>query len=289
MSNAIIIGIHGLFNKPRPDNLTDMWVRGIMDGLRRNEGRTSVESPRFEMVFWADILHGAEREPDRVYPVWSKSGPYPAYQDGFWDAVRAQFSDAIDTPLDLAKRWIGADPIGDLVLRAALTDLDSYYRDPAIRKALRERLTKAVLRAWDERQRIMVIGHSMGSIIAYDTLREIGRERRDIVIDHLVTLGSPLGLPNVKFRIWQENDLVRTPSIVRKWTNLAERRDIIAFDTHLSGDYRANDLGVEVHDDLVCNDTVPERDSDDPARINYHSGVGYLRAPEMSRIIRGFL
>lgn len=29
MSNAIIIGIHGLSNKPRPEHLTEMWVRGI--------------------------------------------------------------------------------------------------------------------------------------------------------------------------------------------------------------------------------------------------------------------
>lgn len=287
MSSAMIIGIHGLNNKPRPENLTEMWVQGIMDGLGRNLGRTSSEPPRFEMVFWADVLHGPEREPDRTYPQWSRPGPYPSYEDGFWDAVRAQFSDTFDTSLDRAKRWIGADPISDVVLRVTLTDLGRYYREEGIRDTLRRRLQDAILRAHDAQRRIMVVGHSMGSIIAYDTLRAIGRERRDVVIDHLVTIGSPLGLPSVKFQIWQESEQVRTPSIVRKWTNLAERRDVVAFDTHLAGDFRPNDSGVEVRDDLVCNDTVPERD--DPERTNYHSGVGYLRTPEMSRLIRDFL
>lgn len=287
MSNAMIIGIHGLNNKPRPDNLTEMWVQGITDGLARNQGRTSNQPLRFEMVFWADVLHGPERAPDREYPQWPRPGPYPSYDDGFWDAVRAQFSDTFDTSLDRAKRWLGADPISDVVLRVMLTDLGRYYQEGDIRGTLRGRLQDAIVRAHDAGRRIMVIGHSMGSIIAYDTLRAIGRERGDIAVDHLVTIGSPLGLPNVKFQIWKESDRVRTPSIVRKWTNLAERRDIVAFDTQLAGDYRPNDSGVEVRDDLVSNDTVPERD--DPKRTNYHSGVGYLRTPEMSRLIRDFL
>lgn len=286
MNNYLIIGVHGLNNKPSPENVTQLWRQAILDGLQRNEGRTSNEAPAFEMVFWADLLHGTARLPDRAYPEWPRVGPFPSYEDGYWDALRADMQDVLDTPLDLAKRWLGADPVSDIVLKHTLTDLGRYYREQAIRDELRGRLRAALERAHTEVRRIMVIGHSMGAIIAYDTLRAIGRERRDLVIDHFVTTGAPLGLPNVKFRISQESDLVRTPSIVRKWTNLAERRDVVAFDTHLAGDYRPNDAGVGVHDDLVCNDTVPQPDSD---KIDYHSIIGYLRSPEMSKIIRGFL
>jgi hypothetical protein len=286
MSNYAIIGVHGLNNKPSSENVTRLWSEAIMDGLRRNEGRTSDAAPTFEMVFWADVLHGPERLPDQDYPAWPNPGRFPSYDEGYWDALRAELQDLVDTPLDLAKRWLGADPVADVVLKHTLTDLGRYYNEPAIRDELRGRLRAALDRAHGAVRRIMVIGHSMGSIIAYDTLRAIGRERRDLSVDHLVTIGAPLGLPNVKFRISQEHDLVRTPSIVRKWTNLAERRDPVAFDTHLAGDYRANDSDVRVHDDLVCNDTVLDDDAKHP---DYHSGIGYLRTPEMSRIIRGFL
>jgi hypothetical protein len=289
MSNYLIIGIHGLNDKPSKSNLTELWIEAIMDGLGRNEGRTSSEPPAFELVHWADVVHGPDRLPDWHYPQWPKEGRFPSYADGFWDALRERAQDFVDTPLDAAKRWLGADPVSDIVLQHTLQDLGRYYDESAVRDQLRARLRAALESAHTAGKRIMILGHSMGSIIAYDALREIGRERRDIAVDHLVTLGSPLGLPSVKFRIWQENDLVRTPSIVRKWTNLAERRDPVAFDTHLAGDYRANDYGVAVHDDLVCNDTVPQRDSDKADEIDYHSAFGYLRTPELSRVIRGFL
>lgn len=289
MSNYAIIGIHGLNNKPSKSNLIDLWVAAIMDGLRRNEGRTSAETPCFELVYWADVLHGPNSLADWRYPVWDKGGPYPSYEDGIWDALRAQAWDALDTPLDLVKRWIGADPASDIALQHVLTDLGRYYHEAGIRDALRGRLWSAIEEAHREDKRIMVIGHSMGSIVAYDTLRAIGKVRRDVLVDHFITIGSPLGLPPVKFRIAEEEDLVRTPSIVRKWTNQAERRDAVAFDTHLAGDFQANDNGVRVQDDLVCNDTVPARDPKEPGEIDHHNICGYLRTPEMSRIIRRFI
>jgi hypothetical protein len=43
----------------------------------------------------------------------------------------------------------------------------------------------------------------MGSIVAYDVLRLIGDERPDFTIEHLVTIGSPLGLPYVRRKIIQ--------------------------------------------------------------------------------------
>jgi pimeloyl-ACP methyl ester carboxylesterase len=212
-------------------------------------------------------------------------GAFPAYKDRYWDRLRTDVQDLADSPLDLAKRWLGIDIAGEVALRKRFEDLHRYYEEPAIRAALRQRLHDLLVADAHRGKRLMVIAHSMGSIVAYDTLRALGRERQDIAVDHFVTIGSPLGLPTVKHRIWQESDLVRTPTIVRRWTNLAERRDPVAFDTHLSGDYAANAAGVAVEDDLVVNDTVPG----DKGIPDFHSSIGYLRTPELSRLVRGFL
>ena len=63
----------------------------------------------------------------------------------------------------------------------------------------------------------MVVAHLMGSIIAYDALRNLGREPgTQIEVPHFVTIGSPLGLPHVKGKIIEERDYdrkVRTPSL----------------------------------------------------------------------------
>jgi len=80
----------------------------------------------------------------------------------------------------------------------------------------------------------MVIEHSMGSIIAHDVLGRLGRDGPQFSVDHFVTIGSPLGMPHVKYKIRQENDLVHTPSIVGRWTNFADRRDVVAVVAKLS-------------------------------------------------------
>ena len=119
----------------------------------------------------------------------------------------------------------------------------------------------------------------MGSIIAYDVLREIGRNDPHFRLRHFVTIGAPLGLPHVIYKIREEHGRARTPSVVDRWTNFADRRDPVAFDVHLRGDFRANDRGVRVVDDLVIND-YPR---------NPHKSYGYLRAPEVTDAIRDFL
>ncbi len=281
----VIIGVHGLANKPPEDTLAGWWRDSIIEGLARNQQRKSKDIA-FDMVYWAHcgyerpIPNNENKEPYKK--ATGGQGPLPIYKDGWWDDVVAGFADVAATPLDWAKRYFGIDEIADAVLGAKLKDLAQYYEDESYREKTRE-LLKKKLDLYAGR-RIMVIAHSMGTIIAYDVLRRLGREDPSARIDHLVTIGSPLGLPHVKYRIYQENDRVRTPTVVAKWTNLADRRDPVAADVHLAGDYAANDRGVEVRDDLVINGYVsPEKEP------NYHKSYGYLRTPEISALIRSFI
>ncbi len=81
----------------------------------------------------------------------------------------------------------------------------------------------------------------------------------------------------------EENQALHNPSIIRQWTKLADRRDPVAFDTHLEDDYEANDRGVAVRDDLIINDYKSPS-----GKTNSHKIYGYLRAPELSDVIRRF-
>jgi hypothetical protein len=71
---------------------------------------------------------------------------------------------------------------------------------------------------------------------------------------------------------------------VQRWSNFADRRDPVATDIHLADDYRGNDRGVVVEDDLVINGY-----KGNSGRPNPHKIYGYLRAPEVSKVIRNFL
>ena len=78
---------------------------------------------------------------------------------------------------------------------------------------------------------------------------------------------------------------MRTPSIVAQWSNFADRRDPVAADTHLADDYDENAQGVAVRDQLVLNTyRAPGK-----ARPNPHKIWGYLRAPEVSAVLKTFI
>ena len=285
MSNAYaIIGIHGLARKPKQTTLDKWWTKSILEGLNRNQGRTS-STLAFQGVYWADVVHDkpiAKSNNKQPYTSAAGTGPMKTYNDGWRDEVRAQAGDLLARPLDWAKQHFGIDQIADAILRKKLQDLAQYYDAPAIRTELRQRLRDAILANKDKR--MMVIAHSMGSIIAYDVLRALGRQDPSLSVDHFITIGSPLGLPHVKFKIQQENDQVRTPTIVKRWTNFADRRDPVAVDVHLASDYGSNDRRVHVKDDLIINGY--RNPQGDP---NYHKSYGYLRTPEISHTIRSFI
>jgi pimeloyl-ACP methyl ester carboxylesterase len=130
--------------------------------------------------------------------------------------------------------------------------------------------------------RVCLIAHSMGSILAYDVLRML--EHAPPEIEHFVTIGSPLGLPIVIQHVRKEFSNTLVPQQVRQWTNLADPGDKIALDCSLSDDYRPTPGGIRVQDDLVHNDYV-----DRAGKSDQHNGYGYLRTPELSDIVRGFL
>ncbi len=280
----VIVGIHGLANKPPADVLETWWREAILEGLVRSCGRTQ-QTIEFSSVYWADHLHDPLQLPAAMiepYISAGGSGALKTYKDGWWDDVVAGVLGIGGSALDVAKRYLGIDALADKVLEAKLTDLSNYYENRAVRDELRSRFEGKLLAL--KGKRVMVIAHSMGSIIAYDVLRLIGRRDPHYRVDHFVTIGSPLGLPHVKNRIYEENDLVRTPTVVRRWTNFSDRRDPVAFDVHLAGDYEANDHGVRVKDDLIINGYVGKE-----GKPNYHKSYGYLRAPELSKAIRNFI
>jgi hypothetical protein len=280
----VIVGIHGLANKPPAKELEKWWRQAILEGLARNCGNTE-QMVEFTIVYWANQFHDPLQDPRKMEEPYVKaegSDPLKTYKDGWCDDVVAGVLGIGGLALDATKRYLGIGELADRVLQAKLNDLSNYYENRKVREKLRSGLETKLKSL--KGKRIMLIAHSMGSIIAYDVLRIIGRKDPNYRLDHFVTIGSPLGLPHVKDRIYRENHLVRTPTVVRKWTNFAERRDPVAIDVHLANDYEPNDHGVQVKDDLIINGYVGKG-----GEPNYHKSYGYLRAPELSKAIRNFI
>jgi Lecithin:cholesterol acyltransferase len=281
MPESILIGIHGLKNKPAKDLLARWWAQSLAEGLQRNHGLTS--SLTFELVYWADVQYPAptpEVELDNPYIKADGQGPLRRYDGSALDKVRAIAEKWGGRTIDKGKDLIGLSPQVDRLLGMAFDDLRDYYWDPDVRTQIRARLASALQQHHDKR--VCLIAHSMGSIIAYDVLRTL--ERQSPTIDHFVTLGSALGLPIVTQHIRDEFSKSTVPQQVKQWTNLADPGDKVALDCSLADDYRSAPGAVRVQDVLVCNDYV-----DRIGKNDQHNSYGYLRTPELSDILRRFL
>jgi hypothetical protein len=94
----------------------------------------------------------------------------------------------------------------------------------------------------------VVVAHSLGSVVALETLHEHSGK-----VPLLVTLGSPIGLRTV---VWPRlmPQPPRTPQCVARWLNVWDRDDIIAVRPVLDHDVLPNAESVRPHSVRVDSD-----------------------------------
>lgn len=134
------------------------------------------------------------------------------------------------------------------------------------------------LRAF-RKHHILLVARTMGSVIAYHVVRQLEREDPSLRIEHLVTVGSPLGGAKVKLKFEAEHGALRMPNSVSAWTNLADDDDVLAIMGALEADHGPGETGVSVDDRRVVNACQWANGEPNP-----YKSYGYLRTQEFSRI-----
>lgn len=115
-------------------------------------------------------------------------------------------------------RWFapfGVGLAGRFVWRA-LTQVSRYFTDDEIRAYAQQQVLENI--GADTR---LVIGHSLGSVVAYEALHEAVHPTA------LLTLGSPLGLRTVVYDRLRPQP-AHVPQTVNRWDNLVDRDDLVA-------------------------------------------------------------
>jgi pimeloyl-ACP methyl ester carboxylesterase len=284
LSRNVIIGIHGLDNKPEASILEASWRESIAEGLSRHGGgrRANV---RFQLVYWADLMYGEPLDAASLlepYVAAEGTGPLPRAGLSVRKVTAARMRGGLGRALEKVSRVRVGERVVSGTVKAKMPDLHFYRNDEQMQKAVQGRLIKRLRSARRWRRNVMLIAHSMGSIVAYDVLSNAGRVLKSLEISHFVTVGSPLGLAGLKTVI---EGPPCVPECVARWSNFSDPKDPVAsWDTSLSDNYQANSRGVTVSDHLVVNGYV------NPAgKSNPHKIFGYLRTPEISDLIAAFV
>jgi PGAP1-like protein len=128
----------------------------------------------------------------------------------------------------------------------ALKQVYSYIHDLEMKQAILQRVSEKV----SPKNTKVIVAHSLGSIVAYEALCK----HPEWNVHTLVTLGSPLGVPNLIFdRLTPapENGVGKWPN-VQQWFNIADRGDIVALQKNLMPYFSSNDE-LAIVDQLVYN------------------------------------
>ncbi|MGP4090315.1 alpha/beta fold hydrolase [Streptomyces sp. KR55] len=172
--------------------------------------------------------------------------------------------------LVMVERLLRSRTFAKVAERALIGDLKQVSRfldSPETKQSVLDRVRRQV----GDGTRV-VIGHSLGSVIAYEYLCRYRPES----VELLVTLGSPLGIPNLVFdRLTPRptGGKGAWPAPVARWVNVADRNDIVAMRKQLAELFPGPAPDQQVDDRLVDNGDEP------------HAIRRYLNAPETGSAI----
>ena len=294
MSNAprpLILYVPGLLPKPEASEHRAALLRCLLAGVLRVDARVAAEiaaDPEvFEIVAWTYDFYGEHRD--------------IALDAASIDAVIGQTEasqrdkDEATSILRRLSRWLFT--LGDLMpfliphiaterMDLHLRDLRRYTRNRNnIAEHTRELLKVSLREARSGDRPVLLIAHSMGSVIAFDALWQMSRANREAVkIDLLLTMGSPLGQRYLQKRIKGRDAIgaVRFPDNIQRWINLASFGDLTAIDPKLQNDFgEMAELGlVEYIDDRQLFNWFRLN-----GELNTHAEYGYLVNPETASVV----
>jgi pimeloyl-ACP methyl ester carboxylesterase len=224
---AKIIGVHGAFHQLwGPWEVWNRWVPAIRDGLWHAD--VELDPDDVSIAFYGDIFR-ANVDDGR-----------PSDEELLGIARDAGLTEVVEGLAGPDGLEVIAEAVGKQTLRQLVNQLGRYFADHELRTRVRERLERLVTP-----ETRVVIAHSMGTVVAYETLAE----HPDWNVETLLTIGSPLGADWVFHHLepGPVDDHGAWPGSIARWINVASVGDEAVQEPHLAdlfGD-RVLDLGVD--------------------------------------------
>ncbi len=172
-------------------------------------------------------------------------------------------------------------------VRSTANEIGRYFdnTDDAARK-IRDLLKQALHPMLEQQEDVLLIGHSLGSVIAYDALWELSHQEGVKGKVDFLTLGSPMGLHYIQRRLLGMNNHGEKsyPGLIRHWLNFSAEGDVTALNQNLKESFQPKlELGLVKSIEDHCHGIYNYFRSDEG--LNCHRSYGYLVSPAVGSII----
>jgi len=294
MAHPIIIYVPGLLPKPEPEVHKEALLRCLLAGLQRADLAVadSVASTvgGFDVISW-------------TYDFYRQHRDFGIDSDAVDNVIRqpaASKSDIAEASSWRRRLTRGLFKLGDYLplliphfaderTQLHLRDLRRYINDDNGIAEHTRRMLKVPLQAAAKGDHpVLLIGHSMGSVISYDTLWEMSHNNRDHVqVDLLLTMGSPLGQRFVQKQLkgHSARGADRYPHNIRHWKNLSAVGDMTAIDSRLRNDFKEA-LALGLVDSFVDAELHNYFRLD--GALNVHAEYGYMVNERTASVVAGW-
>ncbi|MEV0354937.1 serine protease [Nocardia sp. NPDC050697] len=245
-----VVFLHGRGQEGRdPAELRRGWVAGLNKGLTL-AGLRPLDPADITFPFYGDQLAGSigrERVADVETPLYEDLVTEAARRVGMPDTgcappdpvAREAFGATLLSRVRDGLSWVAShSALDSLLIRAVFRDVAAYLENEAVRRGVLE----AVRADLPVRGELILVAHSLGTVVALDLLTELPPE---VEVSLLATAGSPLGLDAVQQRLLAGGP--KRPERVGEWINTFYGGDPIAIGCPLQRAWGSDlrDLPVE--------------------------------------------
>ncbi len=285
-----LILVHGRSQQGKaPDLLQQQWLSALKDGLQN----ANVELPQgidIRFPFYGDRLDELIRDLDTplISDVMSRGASQDTAEADFRGELlyeMAQNAGVTDSDIQsyfkgtyqergpqnwewvqsILKALDSKTSLGEAAIEAFTRDVYVYLTNKSVRKAI-----DGIVSASLSEGSCVVVGHSLGSVVAYNVLRNT---LSAVDVRKYVTVGSPLGIRAIKRRL--ESPL-SMPGCVESWFNAMDERDVVAL------------YPLDAHN-FNINPAIENKTDVNNHTDNRHGIEGYLDDATVARRIRDAL
>jgi metacaspase-1 len=242
-ANRRLVYVHGICRHAA--GFSDPWWAALRPFTPAAFGPGELNRTRLEVI-WSDIVNQARAA---MAAALNQIGRRTARttRAAAADAARAQAADEItETLRDRADRQIlsasaraaafgaadmSAGETSSLISVPGLDCIDDfsiYLTNEGVRQQIIDRFIGVVRPELEMARELDVVGHSWGTVVAYEGLRQLEDEGlHQPLVRNFFTVGAALSIGPVKRRLRPANRNGQKPASVRRWVNLDAQGDLV--------------------------------------------------------------